>query len=159
MAVRGRSAASFAHACGCVTAGTGSLASETGSRRSHPVCRCARRVPCASHVAAEAEGCWAESHKTCYVEAGTRLHLRRGDKSTDDGPTLEAAVGALPASEVAIALATGDELVVTRATVAGKNAVRDARGHVLTPATIGCTADQIFEDVSLAITFGSTTER
>jgi pyruvate kinase len=56
-------------------------------------------------------------------------------------------VGALPASEVAIALATGDELVVTRATVAGKNAVRDARGHVLTPATIGCTADQIFEDV------------
>jgi pyruvate kinase len=46
-----------------------------------------------------------------------------------------------------LTLAIGDDLVVTRVTIPGRNAVRDERHHVLTPAMIGCTADQIFEDV------------
>ena len=98
-------------------------------------------------IASDAEGCWVESNKTCYVESGTLLRRAQDDETTDDGSTLEAAVGALPAREVPIALSAGDELVVTRSTVAGKNAVCDDRGHVLIPATIGCTADQVFEDV------------
>jgi pyruvate kinase len=98
-------------------------------------------------VATDVEGCWAESNKTCYVEPGTLLQLRHGDETANDGSSLEAAVGALPAHEVPLALVAGDELVVTRSTIVGRNAVCDARGHVLTPATIGCTADQIFEDV------------
>jgi pyruvate kinase len=52
----------------------------------------------------------------------------------------------MPAREASLKLVTGDELIVTRSTVPGRSAVTDERGHVLTPASIGCTADQIFED-------------
>jgi pyruvate kinase len=48
---------------------------------------------------------------------------------------------------VRIDLNTGDELVVTPSSIPGRNAVRDDRGHVLTPANIGCTEEQIFKDV------------
>jgi pyruvate kinase len=89
------------------------------------------------------EGCWAESRKTCYVEAGTTLRLERAGSFTG----LEARVGAMPPREVPITLAVNDQLIVTRSDVPGRNAVRDERGHVLTPATIGCTADRVFEDV------------
>lgn len=98
-------------------------------------------------LATDAEGCWAESNKTCYVERGPLLHLRHGDRTADDGSTLRVAVGTLPAAEVPVQLVTGDELVVTRSTVSGRNAIRDSHGHVLTPATVGCTVDQVFEDV------------
>lgn len=98
-------------------------------------------------VAVDTEGCWLESNKTCYVETGTVLHLEREDGTAQDSGTSEARVGALPRLEVPLTLATGDELIVTRATTLGRNAVRDERGHVLTPAMIGCTAPQVFEDV------------
>ena len=55
-------------------------------------------------------------------------------------------MGALPFQEVPIALAIDDHIMVTRATVPGRNAVHDDGGHVLTPASIGCTADQVFDD-------------
>ena len=56
-------------------------------------------------------------------------------------------MGSLDARELPLTLAMGDELVVTPAAIVGHNAVRDEHQHVLTPATIGCTADQIFRDV------------
>jgi pyruvate kinase len=98
------------------------------------------------HVTAvDSEGCWCETRKTCYVQPGTTMTIdHRGDAATLEG--LEAAVGPLPPTELPLTLSQGDELVVTRATVVGRNAVRDERNHVLTPAMIGCTADQIFED-------------
>jgi pyruvate kinase len=96
-------------------------------------------------VQADDEGCWLESHKTCYIESGTVLRLERSGVSAET--TDEAAVGQLPASEVTLRLAIGDELVVTPSSIPGANATLDTRGRVLTPARIGCTADEVFQDV------------
>jgi pyruvate kinase len=98
-------------------------------------------------VAVDVEGCWAEAYKTCYIESGAALSLERADARASAPASAEARVGTLPAQEVPLSLAVGDELVVTPASVPGRNAVRNERGHVLTPASIGCTADRIFEDV------------
>lgn len=98
-------------------------------------------------VSADVDGCWVECRKTCYVTSGSQLRVTRRKKN-DDAPTqVQATVGSLPPLPVTLTVGVGDELIVTRATVRGRDAVRDARGHVLTPATIGCTADQVFEDV------------
>ena len=96
-------------------------------------------------VAVDEEGCWAEARETAYVVPGTVLSVDRDDVVPPDD--IEIRVGALPAQEAPLALVTGDELIVTRSTTIGRPAVRDDRGRVLTPAMIGCTADQIFEDV------------
>jgi hypothetical protein len=80
-------------------------------------------------VAVDPDGCWVESRKTCYVEPETVLCIEDG------------------ASESAIKLSTGDELIVTRADITGHGAVRDDQGGLLIPAMIGCTADRVFEDV------------
>ena len=95
-------------------------------------------------VAVDADGRWCEARKSCYVQAGTMLTIDRTTSS--DGAGGEAPVGSLHARELPLTLATGDELVVTPAAIVGHNAVRDAHQHVLTPAAIGCTADQIFRD-------------
>jgi pyruvate kinase len=96
-------------------------------------------------VASDLAGRWCEAHKTCYVQEGTVLRLDRPiDAGSGDG---EVRVGPLPAPELPLTLANGDELIVTRSTIVGRNALRDERGHLLTPAMIGCTADQVFDDV------------
>jgi pyruvate kinase len=99
-------------------------------------------------VAVDGDGCWLESRKTCYVQPGTLLRVDRATAS-EDATGREAKVGALPAREMPIALMLGDELIVTRSMIAGRNAVRDEHGRVLTPASIGCTADQVFADVQV----------
>lgn len=96
-------------------------------------------------VAVDDEGCWAEAVQTSYLVPGTALSVDR-----DDDPELasmEARIGALPPCEAPIPLIAGDELTVARASVVGRPAVRDARGRVLTPAIVACTADEIFDDV------------
>lgn len=98
-------------------------------------------------VAVDREGCWAESSKTCYVATGTSLLLEHGADGAEDGGGLEAQIGLLAAPEPKLGLVAGDMLVVTRPSVAGRNAVSTDRGHVLTPAMVGCTAEQIFADV------------
>jgi pyruvate kinase len=97
-------------------------------------------------VAVDAEGCWAESSKTCYIEPRTMLRIERRVEGATGVSEPEATVGFLPPAEMRLELTTGDELVITRPSLAGRNAVRNDRGRVLTPAMIGCTAEQIFED-------------
>jgi pyruvate kinase len=97
-------------------------------------------------VAVDTDGCWVESRHTCYVEPGTTLRVEHRTKVGDRG-SAEASVGLLPPGEGSLVLAIGDELTVTRSTRLGRDAVRDAQSHVLTPATIGCTADAVLEDV------------
>ncbi len=82
-------------------------------------------------------GCWAEADKTAYVVPGTML--RRKDR--------EGAVGPMPASDNALSLQIGDLLVVTRDLEPGRPASHDRSGKVLTPAMIGCTIPQVFDDV------------
>ena len=100
-----------------------------------------------SVVAADTEGCWLESEDTCYIESGTSLSVERKGGADGECPIVDAPVGALPRREMTLTFNIGDELLVTRSTTWGREAIRDAHGRVLTPAMIGCTADQIFEDV------------
>ena len=44
-------------------------------------------------------------------------------------------------------LHVGDTLVIERSLEPGRPATHDSRGRVLTPATIGCTLPEVFEDV------------
>jgi len=97
-------------------------------------------------VTAEAEGCWIESDKTCYVQPGTLLRVVRTAETTREADAVDGVVGPLPASERPLSLAVGDEITVTRSTILGREAIRDEHGRVLTPAMIGCTADRVFED-------------
>ena len=97
-------------------------------------------------VAADHEGCWLESRKTCYIQSGTVLRVERGSGATAGETANEAAVGQLPTRDIPLTLAIGDELVVTPSSIPGRDATRDTRGRVLTPARIGCTADEVFKD-------------
>jgi pyruvate kinase len=97
-------------------------------------------------IAADGEGCWAESERTCYVASGTTLRRVPANDSARDGAELDAAVGALPCADAALRLIAGDELVLTRADVKGRGALHDEQGHLLSPATIGCTAERVFDD-------------
>jgi pyruvate kinase len=90
------------------------------------------------------QGCWAEATKTTYVVPGTVLSRDReaaGDKDR------EAQVGDLSPSENAIVLRPGDMLIVTRDLHPGRPATVDSGGRILTPATIGCTIPEVFDDV------------
>jgi pyruvate kinase len=89
-------------------------------------------------------GCWAESTRTCYVVPGTVL--RRAGKGVR-GEEQEAVVGSLAPIENAVTLTPRDLLIVTRDDCPGRPATCDSAGQILTPATIGCTIPEVFEDV------------
>ncbi len=85
------------------------------------------------------EGCWAESSKTSYVVDGTQLRRQ------DDGEIAE--VSHVPCTEQPISLRIGDRLTLTRDLTPGRAATHDRSGVVLTPARIGCTIPEVFDDV------------
>lgn len=89
-------------------------------------------------------GCWAEATKSAYVIPGIILRHRRGAAK---GGHRECAVGNLPSAENTIALQQGDLLILTRELEPGRPASRDSMGQVLTPARIGCTIPEVFDDV------------
>jgi pyruvate kinase len=90
------------------------------------------------------EGCWAEIDKTAYIVPGTRLrHARSAGKAHDR----ECRVGALPVTENVLLLQKGDLLILTRDLKPGRPATHDSAGGILTPALIGCTLPDVFDDV------------
>ena len=89
-------------------------------------------------------GCWAELTKTAYFVPGTILRHARGSAKGDDR---DGVAGELPTRENAILLQPGDHLIVTRDLKPGRPESRDRTGKVLTPAMIGCTIPEIFQDV------------
>lgn len=90
------------------------------------------------------QGCWAEATKTTYIIPGTVLsrHSMTTDRSTRDG-----IVGQLPPGENPIFLRQGDVLILQRDIRPGRAATCDSAGQVLTPASIGCTIPEVFDDV------------
>jgi pyruvate kinase len=90
------------------------------------------------------QGCWAEATKTAYIVPGTLLRHTRGSGKHVER---EAVVGALPAAENAIILRQHDLLILTRDQQPGRPATYDSAGQILTPAVIGCTIPDVFEDV------------
>jgi pyruvate kinase len=93
-------------------------------------------------VAVGADGCWAESTRTCYFNSGLSVQIEREGAEAD-----EVLVSGIPPVESAIRLARADLLVLTREQTPGRQAACDSSGRVLTPATIGCSSSQVFEDV------------
>ncbi len=87
-------------------------------------------------------GVWAELDKTSYVTTGTAMRRARAR-----GKAAAAVVGELISSERPIVLHVGDTLLIERSLKPGRPATRDARGRVLTPAVIGCSLPDMFEDV------------
>jgi pyruvate kinase len=96
-------------------------------------------------AAVESAGAWAELSQTAYFVPGTVLRIVDGDAIEPAEPST--LVGDLPPVAGEIRLAEGDTLVVTRGLRPGRPALRDSDGHVLTPATIGCSQPQVFDDV------------
>lgn len=97
-----------------------------------------------SVVDVTADGCWAEAQDTSYIVPGTELLF--ADCEAEE-TSAAAAVGELPARENFITLRVGDELILTRSLEPGRQATVDSAGRVLTPATIGCTIPEVFEDI------------
>ena len=89
-------------------------------------------------------GCWAEATKTAYIVPGTVLRHEHG---VDKGGDREGSVGDLPPGENAILLQQGDLLILTRDLKPGRPATYDSAGQILTPAAIGCTIPEVFDDV------------
>lgn len=90
------------------------------------------------------EGCWVEAAKTAYIVPGTVLRHERG---VAKGGNRKGIVGALPPTENVLELRQDDLLILTRDLEPGRPATRDSTGTVLTPAMIGCTIPEVFNDV------------
>ncbi len=90
------------------------------------------------------QGCWAEATRTAYLVSGTRLQAAPGEGDAD---ARACRLGALPPGDTAIALQKGDLLIVTRDLKPGRAATYDSMGAILTPAMIGCTIPDVFDDV------------
>lgn len=90
------------------------------------------------------QGCWAELTETAYLIPGTRLRPR-----AKSGKLVGAAamLGALPPVETVLSLHEGDLLMVSRDLEPGRPATVDSAGRVLTPAIVGCTLPEVFDDV------------
>jgi pyruvate kinase len=89
------------------------------------------------------EGCWAEADKAAYIIPGLSLRrcaIKPGEKDVTS-------IGDFPPPPSFIDLAGTDLLILTRQLEPGRQATRDASGRVLSPARIGCTLPEIFNDV------------
>lgn len=82
-------------------------------------------------------GCWVEAKKTAYLVPGTVLHDKRDTTFIHN----------LTPSENTILLKQNDLLILTRDLKPGRSAIYDQAGKVLTPAQIGCTIPEVFNDV------------
>jgi pyruvate kinase len=103
--------------------------------------RGARRV--LNVIDVDVDGVWAELAKTSYIVPGTKIG-RAGAR----GKAAAALIGEFTSREEPIVLHAGDTLVINRSLKPGRPATHDGRGRVLTPAAIGCTLPEVFEDVS-----------
>jgi pyruvate kinase len=91
-------------------------------------------------------GCWAESNKTAYIVPGTVLRHTGGHVKKRHQ---EASIRELPTGDNGILLHQGDELILTRDLKPGHPATHDSGGLVLSPARIGCTIPEVFDDVQV----------
>lgn len=100
-----------------------------------------RRRRCAV-VAVEGDVCIAECDRTCYVESGQALRLRRRGTRLATG-----FVGMLPELPASLQLCVGDRLRVTREPTPGAPATRDGDGRALSAARVPCTLGAIVSRV------------
>jgi pyruvate kinase len=113
---------------------------KTGNSLKFTDARGARRV--LTVVQVDAEGVWAELRKASYITTGTTMR-----RAASRGKAAAAVVGELISAPRPIVLHVGDTLLIDRSLKPGRPASHDSRGRVLTPAAIGCTLPEVFEDV------------
>jgi pyruvate kinase len=89
------------------------------------------------------DGCWAEISRTAYVTPGTALTRSNSGRGEKDIANL----GHFQASPGVIDISIGDLLILTKHLRPGRPATRDRAGRILSPASIGCTPPEIFDDV------------
>lgn len=80
--------------------------------------------------------------KTCYLTPGTQLTLDRDHR-------LSVLLGPLPPLEQALHVEADQLVVITRDQSPGRPAVLDQRGKMTSPATIGCSIPEVFDDVDV----------
>ncbi len=90
------------------------------------------------------QGYWAEATQSAYIVPGTVLNHERKAVYADDR---QATINLLPQAENAIVLKQDDLLIVTRDLAPGRPATYDSSGQLLTPAMIGCSIPEVFDDV------------
>lgn len=88
-------------------------------------------------------GCWGELTKTAYLVSGTILRCKHSNKEDEK----DAVVGELPSGEGKLMLRLGDVLILTRDLKTGRSVTYDSDGQLLTPAMIGITLSEVFNDV------------
>jgi pyruvate kinase len=111
-----------------------------GDRLKFTDARNARR--CLNVLEVDVDGAWAELDKTSYIVPGMSIVRARARVKAAG-----AVVGEIASRENPIVLHVDDILVVARSLKPGRPATFDGRGRVLTPAVIGCTLPEVFEDV------------
>jgi pyruvate kinase len=90
----------------------------------------------------------ATSADTVYLSAGHALaatHISKAAGVMEE--RMQTTVVPPPSEKAFILVKPGDRLVVTRGSVLGQPACYDEHGHVVRPATIGCTLPEVFADV------------
>ncbi|AMK75567.1 MULTISPECIES: pyruvate kinase [Methylomonas] len=90
------------------------------------------------------QGYWAEATQSAYIVPGTVFNHERKVAHADDR---QATINLLPQAENAILLKQDDLLILTRDLAPGRPATYDSSGQLLTPAMIGCSIPEIFDDV------------
>ena len=89
-------------------------------------------------------GCWAETNKTAYIIPGTILRHAHGIGKSNER---EGLVGEFLPCENLLLLQKNDLLILTRNLKPGRPATYDCDGQILSPARIGCTIPEVFDDV------------
>lgn len=88
--------------------------------------------------------CEAETSETCYITPGTVLVYRKAK-----GKAKKAPVGDMNPMPNSIPLTRGDLLILKRNNHAGKPAVKDVHGNIITPAEICSTLPEVLRDVRI----------
>jgi len=95
------------------------------------------------------EGCWVEALKGAFLVPGSGLRRERVYQENEEPSNVQAetTIDRLPATEAPLLLHMGDTLLVRRDVAPGRPATYDRGGRLLTPAVIGCTLPEVFDDV------------
>lgn len=92
-------------------------------------------------------GRWAETTQTCYFTPDLLLRHRPRKRVKGGKGKFLTPIGPLVPRNPSILLRRGDRLRITSSQEPGHDAVRNADGVAVVPATIGCTLPEVFQDV------------
>lgn len=93
---------------------------------------------------------WGESTATAYLTPGITLNrIVSAKKSTGGKSKEQTVVSDFPPIPGFVHLRKGDTLILTKELTPGRGAILDKQGHVLSPATIGCSLPEVFDCVKV----------